>query len=123
MNTLSKGHPVATDDATREDAPDSFAAFLCQTNKGRTERELSEAMQRLVAAVQETGKAGTLTLRIDIKPQANTDGVVTVTDRVTVKAPQLERPNSIFFITKNAGLSRNDPNQRSIFDTEETSSR
>jgi hypothetical protein len=114
---------VADNDATREDAPDSFAAFLVQTNKGRTERELSEAMQKLVTAVEETGKPGTLTLRIDIKPQANTDGVVTVTDRVTVKAPQLERPNSIFFITKNAGLSRSDPNQRSIFDEQETNSR
>lgn len=113
---------MADNDATNEDAPDSFAAFLVQTNKGRTERKASQEFQRLIAAVQETGKAGSFTLRVDIKPQANTDGVVTVTEAVSVKAPQLERPASIFFITDNSGLTRNDPNQRSIFD-EETSSR
>lgn len=114
---------MADNDATNVDAPNSFASFLVQTNKGRTEREASEQFQRLIEAVRETGKAGTFTLRIDVKPQANTEGVVTVTERVAVKAPQLERPGSIFFITANAGLSRNDPNQRSIFDTEETNSR
>lgn len=118
-----KGHTVATDDATNVDAPDSFAAFLCKTNKGRTERKASEEFQRLIAAVNETGKPGTFDLRINVKPQANTEGVVTVTERVTVKAPQLDAPGSIFFITDNAGLSRDDPNQRSIFDSEETNSR
>lgn len=102
-----------TDQTTTAEAeePSSFASFLLATNKGRTESELSRQLQRLVAAVNETGKPGKLTLTIEIKPQANTDGVVTVTDRVTVKAPELARPASIFFITDAAGLSRTDPRQ------------
>lgn len=100
-----------TTTAEGAEEPPSFAAFLTSTNKGRTEVELSRQLQKLVAAVQETGKPGRLTLAIEIKPQANTDGVVTVTDRVTVKAPELARPASIFFITDAAGLSRTDPRQ------------
>lgn len=107
-------------DATSEDAPDSFSAFLCTTNKGRTERELSEAMQRVVSAVQETGKPGSLVLRVDVKPVKGTDGEqVVVTDSVTTKTPKLDRPVSMFFVTNNAGLSRQDPNQRSIFEIAE----
>lgn len=91
--------------------PPSFASFLLATNKGRTEVELSRQLRQLVVAVNETGKPGKLTLVVDIKPQANTDGVVTVTERVAIKAPALDRPASIFFITDASGLSRTDPRQ------------
>lgn len=109
---------MATDDATNVDAPDSFASFLVKTDKGRTERKASEEFQRLIAAVKETGKAGTFTLRVDVKPHSNTDDVVIVTERVAIKAPQLEPPGSAFFITPNAGLSRDNPAQHSIFEQE-----
>lgn len=96
------------------DLPD-FAVFLVALAKGRTHGELSRALRDVTAAVSETGKPGSLTLRIDIKPQSNTDAV-TVTDKVGVKLPAYDRPASIFFVDDDHNLVRNNPNQQSIFE-------
>lgn len=60
--------------------------------------------------MQETGKGGTLTITLAVKPVAKNDaGTVTVTDSVRVKAPQVERTASVFFVDKNANLRRDNP--------------
>lgn len=98
-----------------DEAPD-FAAFLLTLAKGRTHRELSEALRTLTAAVNETGKPGKMTLTIAIKPQGNDTGAVTVTDSIAVKAPAYDRPASIFFVDDHANLVRNHPHQDSLFE-------
>ncbi|NUS00396.1 MAG: hypothetical protein HOV67_34670 [Kribbellaceae bacterium] len=57
---------MANDDATNVEAPDSFAAFYATTNKGRSERKASVEFQRLIKAVEETGKPGSFTIRVDV---------------------------------------------------------
>ncbi|MFE7128915.1 hypothetical protein [Streptomyces sp. NPDC057617] len=89
-----------------------FAAFLQEQSGGTLHAELSEKLHELLAAVRETGKAGSLALKIDVKPISGTDGrTLTVTDSVAVKAPKAERPKSIFFVTDDGNLSRTDPRQ------------
>jgi hypothetical protein len=101
------------DTATTGTAQD-FLAFLATINKGRTVIELGTQLQNLVAAIEETGKGGTLTFRVTIKPAGKSDAL-TVTDEVIVKPPKLARPESIFFSDADHNLVRSNPNQNELF--------
>lgn len=87
-------------------------AVIAQLRRGQTATDLSEALLELVAAVRETGKKGTLTLKLTVAPHAKGDDVIlTLTDDVTLKTPRAERGSSIFYATDDNGLVRNDPRQ------------
>lgn len=89
-----------------------FSAFLQEQDRGRTHDVLSQRLHELIAAVQETGKGGSLTLKIDVKPIPGTNAkTLTVTDAIAAKIPAAERPKTIFFVTEGGNLSRNDPTQ------------
>jgi hypothetical protein len=99
-------------DEQQEQVIRPFAAFLQEQAGGQLHAELSEKLHDLLQAVQETGKAGSIALKLDIKPIPGTDGrTVTVTDTVTAKAPKTERPKSISFLADDGNLSRTDPRQ------------
>jgi hypothetical protein len=105
-----------TDEPTPETEPERqvrpFAEFLQEQAGGTLHAELSEKLHDLVQAVQETGKGGSIALKIDVKPIPGTDGrTLTVTDAVVTKLPKTERPKSIFFIDDDMNLSRTDPRQ------------
>ena len=92
-----------------------FAAFLLDINKGQSNRELSEKLHDLIAKVQDTGKAGSLTYKVEVKPEAGTDNLVIVTDQIAVKLPQGERRKSLFFVDADHNLVRDNPQQHSLF--------
>lgn len=104
----------ATQDQAKDELPD-FAVFLVALARGRTHEELSKALRDVTAAVVATGKAGSLSLRIDIKPQGNTEAL-TVTDKVSLKLPAYDRQASIFFVDEGHNLVRNNPNQANLFE-------
>jgi hypothetical protein len=110
--TMAESIPDAATQAPTQD----FLAFLAGVNKGRTVTELGEMLQVLAAAVENTGKSGTLTLKFTMKPAGTNSDAVTVTDEVLLKAPRLKRPESIFFLDADHNLVRNHPNQNSLFD-------
>lgn len=99
-------------DATPEQQePQSFASFLCQHARGRSERELSQRLRDLVEAVEESGKAGSITYTVTVKPEPRADHAMLVTDSIKVKSPELDRPASIFFADEQYRLVRTDPRQ------------
>jgi len=87
-----------------------FADTLQRLQDGRTARELGEALQQLVAAVEETGRAGTLTLQIKVS-KSKASRMVEVLDTWRVKTPELDRPTSLFYIDEEHNLHRKDPIQ------------
>lgn len=89
-----------------------FEAFLSEVRHGRLAAEAADRLNELVEAVQQTGKAGTLTLSVSVKP--NAEGVVTVTGKATAKVPLPEVADSIFFIDVEHNLVRTDPAQQII---------
>jgi hypothetical protein len=98
--------PVA--DARPQTKP--FAAWLQEQRNGGLHGELSDALADLVAACLEHGRQGTLTLKVDVKP--NKDGVtLLVTDEVKVRAPEADRPPALFFADAHGNLSRSNPHQ------------
>jgi hypothetical protein len=110
-STMAESTPDTEETTSAQD----FLVFLSGVNKGRTAKELGEKLQELVAAIQNTGKPGTLNLKITVKKAGKNGDALIVTDEVLVKAPKLSRPESIFFPDSEHNLVRNDPNQPSMF--------
>lgn len=91
-----------------------FLDTLRDLGQGVTHDELSEKLQELVSAIAETGKGGMLTLNIAIKPTDNKSGAVVVAAEVKTKLPKLPAPASVFFISPDNNLQRQDPRQTAM---------
>lgn len=91
----------------------AFHDFLREHRAGQTHDLLSEKLQELVAAVTEEEKAGSLTLKITIKPMGKSDGLE-VAAQITCSPPKETPGVSIFFATPENNLQREDPRQRSM---------
>lgn len=102
-----------TDPRTGEviDDPDirPFDQVLRELGEGATLTELSEALWDVVQRVQDTAKAGSLTLSLHIGFDGA--GRLVVKDEVKVKLPEYSRPETRFFTDRVGNVSRRDPNQ------------
>jgi hypothetical protein len=92
-----------------------FASFLAST-RPKTNTELSDEMRRLVGAVKDTGKAGSLTLTITLKPVDGSTDVLGVHDQIKVKMPEHTRLGSLAYPDRDNNLSRSDPNTMPLWD-------
>lgn len=74
--------------------------------------ELSGHQHGLVDQVRLTNKPGSLTIVLNYKPDGA--GQLSIKADVKVKEPKLARGNSLFFLTPEGNLTRNDPRQQSM---------
>jgi hypothetical protein len=74
---------------------------------------LSEDLQLLTKEVKASGRAGTLSLTLKIKPTGNR-GQVEITSDSTLKRPKADPAKSIFFATDKGELLRDDPRQKKL---------
>ncbi len=82
---------------------------------GALNHEASEALSSLVQAVDEHGKAGALTIKINLKPAGHrSSGTLTVSYDVSVKKPSGERPSQIMWGTPEGALLAADPRQQAL---------
>lgn len=87
-----------------------FGSFLQESRRGVLHTELSEQFADLVAACRTHGKKGSLTLTITVAP--NKDGeTLMIGDDLKVKAPQGERPASVFWADEHGNVSTRNPRQ------------
>lgn len=108
-----------TDQPSEDQEPQvrPFAAFLQETNKGRTHSELSDRLHELIGAVVETGRKGTLTLQVTVEHTKNAaDNQLSVTEQVKLALPKPDVRTSIFFADSEGNLTRTDPDQMSFGD-------
>lgn len=102
---------IVLDDAP----PNPFAALMGELSNGRVMIDLAEKMPLVIAAVKRTGKKGSLTLTLTVKPDGKGEvQTVDISDEVKVKLPERDRRPTTFFITGENDLSRTDPNQTEI---------
>ena len=87
--------------------------FLREHDQGRTADKMAEQLQTLVAAVAQEGKAGTLSLKITLKPMKSSGGVE-VTAEVKIAPPKETPGASIFFVSPENNLVRQDPRQQAM---------
>lgn len=93
-----------------------FAAYLTETNKGRTHNDLSEGLHALTEEVLRTGKPGTLTLTVKVEADDTESRRLVVSETVTVKPPKPTARKSVFWADSDGNLARTDPGQLSFGD-------
>lgn len=91
-----------------------FQLFLAEHRNGTLHTELSDALQELVTGVSSEGKGGYLMLKIAIKPANAGNGALTVTDEIKVVPPKETKDGSIFFVSPENNLVREDPRQMKL---------
>lgn len=72
----------------------------------------SEKLAELVNAVTSTGKAGSLTLKVDLKP--STAGALAVKGAVAIKKPQRMPREALLWPTPDGNLLAEDPKQTKL---------
>lgn len=90
---------------------DLFVFALQQLCGGRTQEELSKELNQLVLDCRSTGKAGELTLKINVRPDKGDNGQYFLKPEVKVKTPKFEVSESLFWATPEGNLQRQDPSQ------------
>jgi len=91
-----------------------FLAVAQSLQRGHSLEELDEALCSLVQKVTQTGKGGSMTYTIKVKPAKRGSSTLVVEDDVAQKDPKQERELSIWFADKNGILSRTDPGQSEL---------
>ena len=92
-----------------ESEPRPFDQILRELGEGTTLDELSETFYDVIQRVQETSKAGSVTLTLAV--QFDGQGRLVVKDQIKKKLPEFNRPETRFFVDKQGNASRRDPNQ------------
>jgi hypothetical protein len=72
----------------------------------------SDKLAELVSAVTGTGKAGSLTIKVDLKP--STAGALAVKGAVTIKKPQRLPREALLWPTPDGNLMAEDPRQTKL---------
>jgi glycine cleavage system regulatory protein len=103
---------VSTSDSDGQVRP--FAAVLQEIGGGILAARLAGQLTELTAAVEATGKKGSITLTVEVAPlKKATANTLTVSAKSTAKIPEPEdaSPTTVFFAGKGGVLTREDPNQ------------
>ncbi|HZB28964.1 MAG TPA: hypothetical protein VE465_02240 [Streptosporangiaceae bacterium] len=90
-----------------------FAAVLQDVNGGDFADLLSADMQTLTTAVREHGRKGELTIKFTVAPMRG-NNALTVTARRSLKLPEEEPVESVFFSDSDGNLVRDDPRQMQL---------
>lgn len=107
---------MSNNDTQPEDEPAGsgayFAQMLSKISHGDAAEQVSEHLAAVVKAVGEHEREGSITLVLTIKPRGKDSGQVEVTAKSTPKMPVREIAPSMFFVTEDGGLVRDNPRQR-----------
>jgi hypothetical protein len=92
-----------------------FPETILQMNNGAAVTELSDALEKVVAAVRAAGKSGSITLTISVKPASKgSTNVLMVESQVKSKLPAPDRGMTVFYATEDNKLVRSDPRQQTL---------
>ena len=89
----------------------NIISTLSEQRKGKMANEASDALARVVKACRDTGKKGSLTIKLSIRP---TSSEMMVSDEITEKTPKPDAAASVFYDDQEGNLSRTDPNQEEL---------
>lgn len=98
-----------------------FLKLVADLEKGETAAELDAALAEVIAAVQLTGKKGSVSLKISIEPASKSAEVLGIEGEVKAAPPKPDHKLDIFFATESGELSRNNARQMSIDDLKKPS--
>jgi hypothetical protein len=90
---------------------------MAECNRGNFLIECGRQLQELTDGIIRTGKKGKLTITLELIPAGICDGRINqfeITPMVTIKEPQPSQGSSIFFVSEDNHLTRDDPNQEQL---------
>ncbi|SDD94022.1 hypothetical protein SAMN05216337_1017100 [Bradyrhizobium brasilense] len=87
---------------------------LREYRRGRAVDLASQRLAELIMAVDETNKAGELTLKIKVKPAKGGGSEKTLSIDVKSKVPEMDLPEAVFFSDQEGNLHRSDPAQQEM---------
>ncbi len=89
--------------------PDLFVHALNMIDNGAAAEECSEALNDVFKAVNQTGKPGSITLKLDIKPHG--DGRYHILHKISTKEPEKPVYATLVFASEDGNIHKRDPNQ------------
>jgi hypothetical protein len=91
----------------------SFTDTLAKLRYGQTIEDLTSEFHSLLCAVNRTGRAGSLTLKISVKPIDKGPSVerIEMRDDITLKLPKPERGATFLFLDSANNPQTSDPRQ------------
>lgn len=87
---------------------------LREYRRGRAVDLASQRLAELIMAVDETNKAGEITIKIKVKPQKGGGSEKTLAIDVKSKIPEMDLPEAVFFSDGDGNLHRTDPAQQEM---------
>jgi hypothetical protein len=75
-----------------------FTTTINGLSGGRVETELSMKLKELIEAVRDTGKKGSITLKLTVEQNKKNEKLIEISDEVTAKIPQPRRNASSFVL-------------------------
>lgn len=87
----------------------TFAATVAALRYGTLSDELTDKLRDLVAVCASTGRAGAISLKLQLKPGKG--GQIEVFDEIKLTMPKEEKGSSLMFATPENNLQREDPRQ------------
>lgn len=91
-----------------------FVDFLGRHRAGGLIDRCGQEMARVIAGVAQTGKTGSVTIKLVVKPAPRGGSAVYVTDDVKTKAPEVQTEASFWFANDKGQLSVDHPDQRTL---------
>jgi hypothetical protein len=88
---------------------------LREIRRGRAVEQATRLLGEVVRAVDETGKVGTVTIEIKVKPEKGGGSQKTLLCSVKAKKPEADIPEAVFFSDPEGDLHRSDPTQAEMF--------
>lgn len=93
---------------------------LLDMRNGQVAADCNEKFNQVLRGVLETGGKGELTIKLSVKPAKFGLGAavleVETSHECKMKKPELEIGKSVFFVTKEGTLTRDDPAQSAMFE-------
>jgi hypothetical protein len=95
--------------------PNLFLTTMQRHRGGKDLADVSLRLSEAVAAVASTGKPGSVTLTIKVKPAKRGQNAVVVETDLKAKVPSIEPEASFWFATPEGSLQTEDPRQMAMF--------
>lgn len=93
--------------------------LLATMRNGAANHAATEQLEKLIQAVQDTGKKGTVTIKIEVGKLKDGETELQVQMKVSSSIPVVDIPKGIYFPGENGSLHRDNPRQLSMLDKEE----
>lgn len=92
-----------------------FSQQLGHLGRGTLDFELTEKLAQLIRAVRETGKKGSITLKLDVaKLNGRDENAVKIVPAIKLTTPELAPYESVMYSTADGDLLRDDPRQQKL---------